>query len=475
MIAQSSESSMSLRTFTRSLRRGLGSAIVELKNNPEREKYRDIVMRSCLKDIAYDTQVEGTKGYYLYTAINMLDNQDEFLRKVSAKFSESLYWRLSEQLFDILCCFSKDGYKDADHALDNKYCDLIARLPGLRCYNLSYCEREQLESLMIRKLNDGFESYKKCINDMGKMILLRGSDDCLWYDWLITNAGDKYGKDAYDYIDSAENKNVAAFRMWYEKSISKDNSGQNEKITTAEKLIQNYVLKNRPQEENPVTIEQLQNQAYELEADGKGFPFRITTLSRKFADRAWKKELIQLAHIAIEETSDFIKAALLRVFNFVDFPLDIGLLFPYVNSSNNLLHEAVIGTLSRFKDKQVRTTAIQLLTDGHIDYALKLLESNFETEDEILIRKHIKKTKRITYGMVCSITRIFSEHKSKTCGDILIHFYYNIECTHCRSTVVNVMIENGVIPKNVLEECQYDSYEETRALVALVRSSKETE
>lgn len=69
---------MTLKDFTRNLRRGLGSAIIELKNNPEREIYRGIVMRACLKDIAYDTQVEGTKGYYLYTAIKIFDNPKNF-------------------------------------------------------------------------------------------------------------------------------------------------------------------------------------------------------------------------------------------------------------------------------------------------------------------------------------------------------------------------------------------------------------
>ena len=471
MTVQSSESSMSLRAFTRSLRRGLGSAIVVLKNNPEREKYRDIVMRSCLKDIAYDTQVEGTKGYYLYTAIAIFDDPDVFLSSVSARFSERLYWRLSEQLYDILCCFSKDGYEAADYALENKYCDLVSRLPGQRDYDLRHCEREQLESLMIRKLDDGFESYKKCINDIGEMILRRGSDECLWYDWFMTNASDRYRKDAYNYIESAENKNVAAFRMWYNKSNSEEDSRKDGKITTADKFSQTYTPKNHPHEKTTVTVEQLQNRAYEFAADGIGFPFRITTLSRKFAKHARKKELIQLANIAIEESSVFTKAALLRAFSFVDFPLNIELLFPFVSSSDYFLREAVLETLSRFKDKQVRAIAIQQLTEGHIDRALKLLESNFETEDEKIVRKQIKKTKRITYGMARSIIKIFGEHKSKTCGDILIHLYRNIECTHCRFDVIKVMIDNGVMPKNVLEECQYDSYEETRALACKVLES----
>ena len=187
MAAQPDKQSMTLRNFTRNLRRGIGSAIIELQNNPGREIYRDVVMKSCLKDIAYDTQVEGTKGYYLYTAIKTFDNHEEFLNRIAEKFSKRLYWRLSEQLYDMLCCFSSDGYTLADEAIEKKYADLKQRLPLMRDYDHNSCEREQLEKLMIKKMNGGFGAFKQCVNDMGEMIIKRGNDDCLWYDWFLTN------------------------------------------------------------------------------------------------------------------------------------------------------------------------------------------------------------------------------------------------------------------------------------------------
>ena len=56
---------MNEKTFSQSLCRGLGGAIVELKNAKDKSVYRDIVLRCCLRDISYDWQVEGTKGFYL--------------------------------------------------------------------------------------------------------------------------------------------------------------------------------------------------------------------------------------------------------------------------------------------------------------------------------------------------------------------------------------------------------------------------
>jgi len=453
------------KSFAHALRRGLGSAIVELKNNPAREKYRDIVVRCCLMDIAYDTQVEGTKGYYLYTAVKTFDAPEIFLRSIAEKFAKKLYWRLSEQLYDILCCFSNDGYKIAGEALEKKYNDLKKRLPAMRNYDKGYCEREQLEKLMIRKTNDDFESFKQCVNDMGEMIIKRGNDDCLWYDWFLTDAEDKFGKKIFDFMKRAENKNISAFYQAYKKSKSDENNKPDSfKIMTLDDLWQNYRPQRNVSREERVTIEQLISRANDLSM-GKGHsPFRISLLSRKFARQAKKKELEALARAALNEPSDFIKTALLHTFSFVDFPLDFELLFAYTHSGNEHLREVAAKVLSRFKDKRIHALALQLFYDGQPENALTILEANFEIEDEALIRKHILCSKRVSHSMITSIIGIYERNKSNTCGDILLHFYRNAKCTHCRCDIVETMIKNDVMPQEILEECQYDSYDETRKI-----------
>ena len=462
MAAQPDKQSMTLRNFTRNLRRGIGSAIIELQNNPGREIYRDVVMKSCLKDIAYDTQVEGTKGYYLYAAIKTFDNHEEFLNRIAEKFSKRLYWRLSEQLYDMLCCFSSDGYTLADEAIEKKYADLKQRLPLMRDYDHNSCEREQLEKLMIKKMNGGFGAFKQCVNDMGEMIIKRGNDDCLWYDWFLTNAEERYGKGIYDYIKSSDSEKVVAFNRSRVKSESNEGDGQKLKLMTANDFAQSYRFKQGNNKEDRMTIEQLIDRANELATDKDPYPFRISPFSRKFAKQAKKKELKTLANMAIEESSIFIKAALLRTFSFTDFPLDIGLLLQYAHSDDEYLREIVAKTLSRLKDNRIHALALQLFNDGQAENALSLLESNFEIEDEGLIRKYILCSRKVTYDMTVSISEIYQKNKTSTCRDILLHFYQNVECSHCRCNIVELMISNEVIPKNRLEECQHDSYEETR-------------
>jgi hypothetical protein len=92
------ETTMIYRNLSQELRRGLGGAIVELKNAKDKSAYHDILLRCCFRDISYDWQVEGTKGFYLYQAICALDEKDEFEEIIIGKFLSRCYNRLFCQL-----------------------------------------------------------------------------------------------------------------------------------------------------------------------------------------------------------------------------------------------------------------------------------------------------------------------------------------------------------------------------------------
>jgi len=470
-----SSKKMALRDFTRSLRRGLGSAIIELKCNPEKGRYHDIVMRSCLRDIAYDTQIEGTKGYYLYTAICEFNDPETFLNSIADKFEERLYWRLSEQLYDILCLFSDDGYEAADIALEKKYYELKKRLPITDDYSTTFCEREQFESLMIRKLDKGFEAFEQCINDMGEMIGIRGNDDCLWYDSFWEYAKEKYGKDIYSFMETTKNENATVFFNFYMKSKSDELDRHNLKIMTVDSFCKTFTYEKNPEKEERITVDQLVKRSNELAQEKDSVPLRISPLSRKFAATAKKEELETLASIALNEPSVFIKTALLRVFDFADFPFDIGLLFSYTCSDDVYLRDVSAKALSRIKDNRLNALALQLFEAGLIENAITVLTSSFVMADEVLIRKYLLRSKRVTYDMIVGINDIYQNHQSGTCGDILLHFYKNVECTHCRCEIVETMIANDVIPRSILDECQYDSYERTREIAKRTKDSAQNE
>lgn len=449
---------MTIKTFSHALRRGLGSAIIELQTNPNREQYKNIVLRCCLNDIAYDTQTEGSRGYYLYTAIKTFDDSKIFLDKMIEKFGKRPYWRLSEQLFNTLNCFANDGSEAAREALENKYDELKKRLPMMRNYNHGIYEREQLESLMIRKLDGGFKAFKQCVNDMGEMIVRRGNSDCLWHDWFLYNAKEKFGeKRVNDYIDEMSKKSdvvkalsdaIKAYKLLKEQHKFTESQ---EKVTV-DMLVK--VAKNSVSEEYP-----------------RGAIMRYRHM---FMKNASETEILKLANAVLQEKDDDVKGLLLRCFWRRPFPLDITPLLQYVQSDNELLEEAAISTLEETKDKRIHDIAIKLLKEKGIkSLTFGLLKKNYIKSDDEVIFTAIKKSGNIPQHIQADINDIYTHHRSASAFPILLRVYQKGECSHCRYDTVRAMRHCGVLPDAIIEECLYDSYDETRKMAQRIKSRKD--
>lgn len=449
---------MATKTFSSDLRRGLGNAIIELKENPDRELYRDVVLRDCLCDIAHDTQAEGAKGYYLYTAIATFNDPIMFLDKIAEKFGKRLYWRLSDQLYDILCCFSEDGYKAADETLENKYNELKNRLPLMRNYKFGLCEREQLESLMIRKLDGGFKPFKQCVNDISEMIEKRGNCECLCSDSFFDDAKDKFGEQRVnDFIDKI-----------YEKSDTVK--------TLIDALKAQELLRKEYQESlltETITVDILLQNAREV-AKNENPRIGMSRYRHLFAQKASDAEFIELARTVLRINDETVKAILLRMFHRRrPFPLEISPLIEYAQSKNEFLSETAVYQLEHFKDKRLHDLAVQLLKDKGLDSsALGLLAINYRKTDDDIIWSLIKKRSSIPQYVQADIGDIYTRHRSANALSTLIHVYKKGECAHCRYYIVWAMNHCKVLSDEIIEECLYDSYEDTRKMAKKIKSQR---
>ena len=66
------------------IRRGLGRGFLAVRENPER--YRDLVLRACERDFAYDAQSEGTRAWYVWQLISCYADRAEFRDRIIARF-----------------------------------------------------------------------------------------------------------------------------------------------------------------------------------------------------------------------------------------------------------------------------------------------------------------------------------------------------------------------------------------------------
>ena len=434
---------MTEKELIHQLRCGIGSAIIELKKSPHRDKYKEVVLRCCLKDIGYDVQSEGTKGYYLYTAICALGCQNEFFNPIAESYMKRLPHGLEQQLTDILQAYVWSGSEKAAEILRNKYNQLKENLMKQKSFPYRYCEREQFEELMIVSMNLGhWESFQRAVDDAGSIILARKDDLCSYYDWFLHCSESRFGKDrVWEYFNNKNaSPNVHAFVSKFQKV--------------------EQIRSNHQAEQKPVTLELLLEEVQKHSLGQR--PYGIMRYCMQFAREAGKEEFIQLAKYIESEHDIFVQTQFLRVFARVDYPLDIDFLISLAQSESSDLRQAAIAVLERLKDDRIHRLAIKLFESGDEESGLSLLKNNWKKSDDLLIQKAVLKSRCVTHSMQMDLRDIFSKHRSASCGDVLYHAYRNGECAYCRSGIVKAMGKNGVLADKVLIECQYDSYDETR-------------
>lgn len=439
---------MTDREFAHQLRRGIGSAIVELQDNEARLRYKPIVLRCCLQNITYDWQVEGTKGTYLYSAIVALGAEEEFLPRIANAYRGRIPLKLMSQLTDILLGYVREGSEDAMRVMREKYDLLKVRMLRQRVFPLRFCEREQFEELMVIFMELGkWKGFKDCVEDAGRIILSRKDDLCFQYDWFLSRAGRVFGK--------------ARVQAFFEKR--KETSPNVRAVVDAMNRAEQSCasdpkeLQKRP----PITPEDLVDEVRKHSPDPDSVYPGIWRIL-KFAREADEKELRSLADFIEAEEDLYAKSQLLRAFRRVDYPSDLAPLIEWADSDDEDLRYAAVEALGRFRDKRIHDPAVRFLEKGDVESGLVLMKNNRQRTDDDLIRKAVTRSRRVSCATQMSLRDIYRKYKSATCRATLMHAYRSGECSHCRFGIVEVMGRNGALTDDILRECLWDSYDDTR-------------
>ena len=445
------------RQLGAAIRRGLGSAIVFLQNVDDKPGYRDIILSYCLRDIGYDVQSEGSKGSYLYFAICAIGDTDYFLGPIIDKFlSGRCRDRLDLQLIDLLVCFAKDGNLTAIQALHARYAQFAARR-RLSRGPINWVG-PQWEYLAIALLDiDGFSGFKRYITDVGQYILRTpdGRDDPD-YDWFIHVATDRFGE-----------RRVAAFL-----------DPTNDRRRTVHEQDAVSVLAHTMSEDDarqahrhrrvnqPLTATDVREWALDSVAGGR----RYGSISHAFNKGATEAEKLKLAEAIQDEPDETIRGWMLGAYYRKPFPLGPKPLLSYLDSSDERLRDAAVGVLRVCRDDAIHDTALRLLTTQGLDSGgLALLEANYRRSDEAVIADALRRFHRhLPHHIVMDLRDIYDYHRSVHALPILLRAYREGECGHCRWWIVKAMQRSRILPKDIVDECRFDSYTNTRNLAGQI-------
>ncbi|WP_305014048.1 hypothetical protein [Hymenobacter mellowenesis] len=182
-------------------------------------------------------------------------------------------------------------------------------------------------------------------------------------------------------------------------------------------------------------------------------------------------EIQQLAERLLTEENPVVRRNLLHIFTRVKFPLDyrpiLALARQKMTSGNRLATEYAIEDLQHLRAPAIRAFALQRLasTTQPGRYA-GLLVSNYEPGDAALLTALVGRfhNEHTVEALAVSCVDIYRANPTPECAAPLLALYHKMNCGLHRKEVVQLLLENDVLPTEVNEEIAFDSFLPTRQL-----------
>lgn len=456
---------MLIREFKNKISKGLGSAILYLKNNPDKAyQYYNAILWACCHDTKYDSQCETERGQYLYEIICLSGCKEKLEDALLEKLMQNKkYWDV-DQLFDIAVVMYENGNKKAKEVIYSKFRSYLDEVLRIKIYNRHRLEAADVAAVSIIDM-DGLKGLEFVSETMGRVMLSTGREEIFNIDWIIFHAKSEIGEEEVkDFFrdKSLVNENIKIFIDEYKSHI-----------------VSSHEYQKNMKEESPdyVTIISIVDEYCSEEKRC----LRRRNILRRLGKKANREELIKVAN-ELEITTDETKQiALLHVFINTAYPLSIGFLINLAYSNNKELAGAAASALENVKDDRIHDLALDLIKDRELSvYALGLLILNFKNDFDIILNLLISEYERLKteesefdfHSITMSVRNIFEHNKSVNSLETLLFLYHKTTCSSCRTSIVEIMCDTDILPDNIAEECKYDCVLEIRDIVLMYLKNK---
>ncbi len=415
---------LTLSEFKDALDGGLGRCVTAVKNNPE--NYRHIVLWACRNNPVFDTQCEGTRAYFVASLIKIYKDRNYFLGIIAESLLKATeIWDIC-YFCELLSYFKDELHGEPALAIWHKYEELWQNL-----YNTNerpdgiFAALDDL-NLYIEYVALDYEDYRKIAYDIGRLYLKHPYLRTDSFDYMLRR----------DYIEKLENEadkcpEIEAFlkyHVWqpYSRYVQPK---------TDIKELSGIPLSRRLQNEPPEVVEEY---------------------ARKYLDAKTAEEKITA-----------LKAFLICPFPATFSPAPI---IEDAESNDQELAEIAQRVLKKIRHPEVREFAERMMkTDP--DEAFSYLAKNYMNGDGDYFSKFLSRLsidREDTSGWHESHHKVIEMFETAEDSDIpptilLTFIYETTRCSCCRLRVVQLMDEYGVLTKETVEECLYDSNSDVRA------------
>ena len=431
-IAKRSDHKILVKDFRQAAIRGLGVAVLSLKNNPGSSlRFYQAILDACTRDTRYDG-CEEERAPYLYELISFSTDRERLEEDVINALLASRAGDDREQLFRLAGLMAQNGNTSARDAIYHAYNP--EAIDGVIYYSGS----EEIITV------DGAAGLLYIAEPIGSRI---ASDPGLWA-WvsgsLLRVAGEQMGEEQALEILRGAAKTNRYIQVFLDSAERERQSKFQDELDWNERRPKNY-------DQLKIIIDS--NTCY------YGYPY--------WGLDASPDELELAAHDLLREDNQRKLEAYLQIFFKRPFPLGPSKIIDLACSKKWRLSQYALTVLANLQGEEIRRLAEKKLDGTHPDYrALALLQNNFRESDFALIetirRKY--KTWRLHY-INMYILDIFEKKFPPGCLHLLLDIYRRGWCSLCRSRCIEILLNNGTLPDWIAEEALYDCDSHTREIV----------
>lgn len=412
------------------LKKGFGRAYLWASNG---RMNQEALLEACLNDYRYDTQVEDTRGDWLWQLLKAASLEQEFQEQIFTAFKDIDESKAQSQLCQLARHFALSG--------DERFRAQLRRIVTEKPVDDSpWLGEEELIRL------DGAEGFILAVSQHGAELASREPD---WFDRSLGDEGVEWlGEECVVELLStaaANNREVHRFQeAWEEQKKQWENR---EQVSHRERVgkykVEEVITAAESTEKTSVRFRGWGMYASDIDIDA--------IFQRMIANRdveALRRYLI--------------------VFSRRSLPVFDSRFLEFCNHSDENIRRRAAYAIANNCHPEVRQFALERLSQpGFQEFAIAMLAKNYELADESLVLDHLvlAENECELHSTLMSLRNLIEEKTQAKCKQAVELVYDNTPCSSCRHSVVELLNEREELPESMQTECQFDVEIDTRQLV----------
>lgn len=412
---------MKLKEFEIAFKKGLGRCFEILSKNSI--KYESIIKKYATKCLSKDSFIEGTRAGYMYRIFSFY-NKDEYLEEILKCFNKEKINSKSDFHYyvEILNIYASEEYEKADEALWNKYNYLYNKLltkkskPKNQFVDLEYFE------LLAIALSYSQENFVLIIKNIAELLQNIKVYSCKDFAWFFEMKED-FIEELSNFDDVPLVKYFLDIYLQYQYELFEKVKKVEPEERSMDDNLEMFSIYLAKQDENTIK------------------------------DYAYK-------YVASKTEEEKIKY--LKCFLHCEFPLLPDLIIEDCKSENEELSQLAYKVLGLVKHEDVKQFALQEIKQKNYKaYPLFIINYDYSDEQYIILKELLyeatEKEMEIIDSHIGLLIDIFDFWKNDIKPtDLLNILYENTFSSYTRSMIVDIMLENDCISKEIILECLND-------------------